>query len=75
MAFLAAVWDIWSLIFEILGIAISLVLLRPELKQRRKQISNGNPRKTGRNRDSDRIVWLCLLLLAVSAFALIRRFW
>ena len=74
MAFLAAVWDIWTLIFEVLGITASVVLFWRERIHRRNSKIREHHQTSPTKRDSDLVVWLCLLLFAVSATALTSRF-
>ena len=74
MAFLAAVWEIWTLIFEVLGISASLVLLWRERKHRRNARLSAYHRTSPTKQDSDRVVLLCVLLFMVSAMALASRF-
>lgn len=45
MAFLAAVWEMWTFIFEVLGISASVVLLWRDRKHRRK-MALGNHSRT-----------------------------
>lgn len=74
MAFLAAVWDIWTLIFEALGITASAVLFWREQIHRRKTRIDEHHQTSPTKRDSDLVLWLCLLLFVVSATAMASRF-
>ncbi len=74
MAFLAAVWEIWTFIFEVLGISASMVLLWRERGYRRKKALHNHHRASPARRDSDRVVWLCILLFIVSATSMASRF-